>query len=245
MIFGDVYYNKTYFKSLVSVLIDRDSFSNFSREFKFYPNDRGGKYKICSVASSARLCFMYFQANPDITFEEELKTGLGGFPPTLDAYDVKKNVYYECKCHEFFKNYDVKEKKLKPTYRDLIKEHFGFKEIIEENERLEIKLTDLEINDPRTIYQLKFDLKQMLCHLLGIVKNHAQGEATLQYIFFTPSESLRDTNQEIEGVYEELKEDIEMIWNSTFVKNFREKVELPDPKFIPVDKIEDLIGEKL
>lgn len=68
-----VYYDQSYFKALTNILRERDLYDSFKREYELY---EGGRYRICSVGSSARLCFLYFQANKNLEFEKVVKTGI-------------------------------------------------------------------------------------------------------------------------------------------------------------------------
>ena len=133
-----------------------------------------GLIKMCSVASSSRLCFINFANYNEIEFERPLSTGKG--TAKLDA--SKYNLFYECKCHEIFDNHN---NYLSLAYKENLKEFFNINYQKNDNAYCKLNLTDFEIEKEESIYNLHFDMKQFLCHLFGIAKN---GGGTLQYIFF-------------------------------------------------------------
>lgn len=64
-----------------------------------------------------------------------------------------------------------------------------------------------------------FDIKQFLCHLLGIAA-HSKEQKTLVYMFFKPISDHIEIQKEIDKVFSDLKEEIESIFNSYPIKNF-------------------------
>ena len=201
-----VYYDNFYLTELKNELQKRQLLEKFEkRELQ----GKNGKIKMCSAASSSRLCFLYFADKENITMEYELKTGTRGKAQLDAAY--KDEVFYECKCHEIFDKHDY----LRPAYKRNLKKYFGINTNTNKD-YCELFLQDFMISYPikKSIYDLHFDMKQFLCHLFGLA-NHNGG--TLQYIFFTPNKKMIDNNIECKKLYEKLNEEIEMIWSSKVI----------------------------
>lgn len=135
--------------------------------------------KMASFGSSSRM--MYNTANSIIDirskfdYEKKLHTTVGG-TANLDGYveTDKHHIFVEAKCRE---PYGVKDNKIKSAYYNL------YHSINQENIALTCKITNLDgtpiIEQPNDEYMLvdfyfdkhkieHFDIKQMLCHLLGI-----------------------------------------------------------------------------
>ena len=90
-------------------------------------------------------------------------------------------------------------------------------ELTDENREsgtFEISLDKFGINKDASM----FDVKQFLCHLMG-VKSHSKGKkATLIYLFFCP---INDKKQkEIDEVFKSLKDEIIAIFNSAPIRRF-------------------------
>lgn len=230
---GTVYYDNSYLEKLEYELQKRKLLEKFKkRELQ----GKNGKIKMCSVASSSRLCFLYFANKENITFEYELKTGTRG-KAQLDAV-YKDDIFYECKCHEIFDDHDY----LKPAYKNNLKKYFDISLSNTNKDYCELFLQDFKISYPekKSIYDLHFDFKQFLCHLFGLA-NHNGG--TLQYIFFTPSKQTIDKNIKCQKLYEELDKEIKMIWSSKVIKKMIKdnSIILPKPSMINITSIDDFI----
>lgn len=232
-----VYYDNAYSESLKKELNKRKCLEKFgAREFT---KSRTGLIKICSIASSSRLCFLYF-ANKNVSFEKELLIGVNSRTKAhLDAYD-NKNTYYECKCHEIFDNHNTKKNHLRLSYKKLIKECFNISYPDNNDEYLMLKLSDFGIQKDTSIYYLEFDMKQFLCHLMGLANN---GGGKLQYVFFTPSVKEIELNALCKEVYSTLHNEIDEIWNCSVIKNMCNKynITLLKPMEVPVSDIDDFV----
>lgn len=230
------YYDSIYTEELKRQLKKKGVFEKFEkRELK---EVAPGKVKMCSVASSSRLCFLHFYEKENIDLECSLSTGTKG-NAQLDA--VNGSVFYECKCHEIFDEHDH----LSIAYKKNLIELFGIIcNASEDGSFCNLTLKDFEINHNKSIYQLSFDMKQFLCHLFGISKN---GGGTLQYIFFIPDNELIQQNNWCIDVYKKLDEEINMIWNSPKIKSMiaQNNIALHRPLKIEVSKIEDFVMENL
>lgn len=191
-------------------------------------NGRYGKIppKMASVASSSRFCYLALRDGANglggtgtVQFEYECRiNGVPGTAPQLDAYIPNENIYVEVKCHEIFDSHKVV---MKEKYWDFIyRENNGFGlETIEKNveDTFEIPLFVFGIEKTNTM----FDIKQFLCHLLGISsQKNATDSATLVYMFFKPNAKSEVERMEIEEVFEVLKDEVNKIFNSTPIQRF-------------------------
>lgn len=228
-----VYYDKIYYEQLIKELKNRKLYEKYLKnELK----EKNGLIKMCSVASSSRLCFINFANNNEIEFERPLSTGKG--TAQLDA--AKDNIYYECKCHEILDNHDTDKNHLRLAYKKNLQEYFGIIYQEKDENYCKLSLSDFGIENKESIYSLHFDMKQLLCHLFGIARN---GGGTLQYIFFTPKKELIENNEFCRNIYKELENEINQIWHcekiTTMINNF--KIKLPHPQMIDVSSIEDVV----
>ena len=191
--------------------------------------------KICSVSSSARLCFLYFCSEEDAEFEAHLDNPTGG--GNAAQLDAKiGNTYYECKCQEIVNG---EGETLKDSYEPLLKEFFGFDKInINMHEKsISGHLTDFGIDYNEDYEKTHFNVKQLFTHLIAIGQKHKNDAVALQYVFFTPNEEQQSDGTK--KVYDELKAEIKAIWNSDALrayKEYRPNVSIPDPIFVPVSE---------
>ena len=197
---------------------------------------------MLSVASSSRLGYLYFQKQ-NIVVEKGLSVGVGSTKAQLDAFDDSKGIYYECKCHEIFD----KHQKLRKSYQNRLSEWFGIHGQIKDEE-IELSLQNFGIDacksDDNSIYELHFDMKQLICHLVGLEKN---GGGKLQYIFFTPSEKLIKENNWCLELYKELHTEIQLIWNRPVIKGMINKanITLCEPLKIEIQNIDDFVLDSI
>ena len=236
-----VYYDDYYYKQLVLELKERQLYESYAkRELKETSKD-SDKIKMCSVASSSRFCFLYFIKDKKVTMEVSLNTGTSG-NAQLDA--AKDTVFYECKCHEIFDNHDTDKNHLSIAYKKNLQKYFGITYQEKDEDYCKLTLSNFGISEDKSIYDLRFDMKQFLCHLFGIAKN---GGGTLQYIFFTPKKELIENNDFCKDTYNKLENEINQIWNCEKIKamttNF--KIKLPHPQMIDVSTIEDVVMKKI
>ena len=260
---NEYYYNTTYSEKLKELLKETNQFEKFKKnEWKApsYHEKNKDLIKMCSVASSSRLAFLYFLdqvKNNIVELEVECNNDLGGHNPQLDAFNNVDNIYYECKCHEIC---NKSHNKLKIKYIDKLKELFGiddFEPIKDENEEyIELSLKDLDCKYGskewlyNSIYNLHLDVKQLICHLIGMQNEHKNDkrEYKLQYIFFKPSEKEIKKNNEIEILYKTLSKEWDMIINSKAFNYFLENnknIKINNPKFVDVSEIKDIVLESI
>lgn len=193
--------------------------------------------KICSVSSSARLCFLYLWNKEGVEFESHLLNPTGGGNAAQPDAKIG-NTYYEFKCQEIV---DGEGEPLKYSYGPLLQEFFGIKIIkINEYERtITGYLPELGIDYKEDYDKTHFNVKQLFTHLIAIAKKHPKEDdlVKLQYVFFEPDAKKQSTDTAV--VYEELKAEIKAIWNSESLRFFKGKnrnIGLPDPIFVPVSE---------
>lgn len=231
------YYDDYYYKQLIFELKSRKLYESYVKRELKETSKGSGKIKMCSVASSSRLCFLYFIKDNEVTMEDSLNTGTNG-NAQLDA--AKGTFFYECKCHEIFDNHNTDKNHLRISYKKNLKKYFGITYQEKDEDYCALTLCDFGISEDKSIYDLHFDMKQLLCHLFGIARN---GGGTLQYIFFTPKKELIENNEFCRNMYKELEKEINQIWHcekiTTMINNF--KIKLPHPQMIDVSSIEDVV----
>lgn len=194
-------------------------------------SEQSGRYgktppKMASVASSSRFCYLAFRDGAEglggsgkVEFEHECRIDrIFGTAPQLDAFVPNERIYVEVKCHEIFDSHHVA---MSGSYRDLLFGNgsaFEFPEIPEERGgRLEIGLRNFNVSKACTM----FDIKQLLCHLMGIA---AQKEpARLVYLFFWPRVDSEGEQRELDALFHELRSEIAAIFGSLPIRSFTEK----------------------
>lgn len=190
---------------------DRNAYdSGQGGELKERINKYGNKIppSMFSVASSSRFCYLslrdsdldVFNIRNIITkrrFEEKLPVFEKGIPPHMDAYcETEKEVcFFECKCHEQFDSHPIVLSKSYFNKGFVVDSVFkgikpiGTKQITKDNgEKVEYPIFPSNIfgvsDNPR------FDIKQLLTHLMGIKKrmeNFPEKKARLIYFYFIPN----------------------------------------------------------
>lgn len=186
--------------------------------------------KMASVASSSRFCYLSLRnggkaigANGPVLFEVGCKIeGVNRIPPQLDAWFPEDRIYVEAKCQEIFTGH---QPILKAEYWDKIygkNNSFGFSE--------KEKCTDPEFLIPLSAFDIQdnssmFDIKQFLCHLMGIASEKESNETpvTLMYLFFIPKTDCTETNGKLQIVFEKLQAEIAAIFNSDPIQTFIKK----------------------
>ncbi|MBR5032439.1 MAG: hypothetical protein IKX70_02065 [Treponema sp.] len=236
-----VFYDNSYKKQLCAELKKRHLFEKYSKRELQEVTKGSGLIKMCSVASSSRLCFIYFAEDNNLEMEQSLNTGTRG-NAQLDA--AKDNLFYECKCHEIFDNHDTVNNHLRLAYKRNLQKYFGINYQEKNENYCKLTLKDFGIENDESIYKLHFDMKQFLCHLFGIANN---GGGTLQYIFFTPKKELIKSNQFCKDIYKALKEEIESIWRSESIRKMCQdnNIKLPKPLMVEVSTINDIVFQNI
>ena len=191
--------------------------------------EHSGRYgilppKMASVASSSRFCYLALRNGAEalgtdkpVQFEHECRiTGISGNAPQLDACIPESNIYVEVKCHEIF---DLHRVEMKAKYHNRIysaDNAFGFEsKNAEYAHTFEIPLSDFGIQKSTSM----FDIKQLLCHLMGIASQTEQ-PATLVYLFFIPQTTDPAKQNAVDAVFNALREEIRCIFNSAPIRHF-------------------------
>lgn len=229
----DVYYNREAYKKFIAEMQS----AKYNKFYDQYNRGQGSELiekgnkppKMASVASSSRFCYLalrdvckQFSTNGNIIFEHGCKiNGVRGTGAQLDAYLPEENIYFEVKCHEIFGNH---ENTLSKSYWKLLygrENDFGFPhaegpQITE----FQFKLNDFGIDKRKA----RFDIKQLLCHLLGIASQKDKSiPAKLVFLFFKPKMDLESEQNQVDAVFEELKDEIKSIFSSKPIQNFTSK----------------------
>lgn len=127
-----------------------------------------GKYppKMASYGSSSRMIYNLCRGNPNFHFEKKLPTKVGG-TANLDGYMETEDTCYfvEAKCRE---PYGGKPHLIESKYKRLYEHISGDPSV---NLHIETKDTDGKMSVAFSVENIiisRFDIKQMICHLLGI-----------------------------------------------------------------------------
>ena len=237
--FGYELNNKPY-----SMYYDREAFASFKDEMEHcypqhynqYINGQGSELKetstppkMASVASSSRFAYLALRdgaqaigGTEQVEFEHECRIqGIRGTAPQLDAYTTDENgnpIYVEVKCHEIF---DPHKTELKAAYWENIygeKNAFGFpaKKAEKDSATFDIPLDQFGITRDHSM----MDIKQLLCHLMGIANQKEQKQpATLVYLFYKPTVT-GNHHTILAGILSQLTNEIDHIFNSKPIKTF-------------------------
>ena len=152
----------------------KDMERNHASAFEEYGAGSGGelkpkgKYppKMASYGSSSRMIYNLCKDIPNFHFEYQLPTRVGGVA-NLDGFMESDNkyIFVEAKCRE---PYGVKSNLIDNKYRELYK-HINKDKTC--NLSIQIENADSKIKVMFSVGENKiesFDIKQMICHLLGI-----------------------------------------------------------------------------
>lgn len=239
------YYSQSAFRDFVDEMkkIYPEHYDKFQGKKKASSNSggKGGELdaqdnrppKMASVASSSRFCYLALRdgvdanilgktfTKNDVEFEKECRIFARGTAPQLDAYinDEECDIFVEAKCHEIFDSHKLV---FRSAYWDYFKKDSSLKDLISGEkkpaEEFNVSLDLFDIGKKSA----RFDVKQLVCHLLGI-KEHQKGKkAKLVYMFFKPIPKDKESAELIDSVFKELKEEIEVIFGCKVIKEFCE-----------------------
>ena len=199
--------------------------------------EKPGRYgltppKMASVASSSRFCYLALRNGTDvlvnnkyisgknIEFEKECRIFTDiSTAPQLDGFTAQDdcNIYIEAKCHEIFDSHKVV---LKNKYWDYFKKNNILCAALDEKEKgdetftLPLSLFGIEKKSTR------FDIKQLICHLLGIKEQNKNTKSKLIYLFFEPVSDNDEERLFVNDIFYELAIEIKLIFESDIIKNF-------------------------
>lgn len=234
-------YENYYTEAAFNDFLETMASPKYKKYYESYAEGKGselkrqkGRYgemppKMASVASSSRFCYLALRNGTDalgfkgsVEFEKGCAiNGITGIAPQLDAFIPEKDIYVEAKCHEIF---DSHKAKLKIKYWDLFyreNNEFGFDAKNKKSEEyFEIPLSCFGIKKD----YIRFDIKQFLCHLIGIASQKgANNSKSLMYLFFKPQTDNEEQQKELDAIFNELAEEIKVIFESEPVRKFTEK----------------------
>ena len=200
--------------------------------------------KMASVASSSRFCYLALRDGfkelgiNNVTVEEKcsIKDMRGNVNANLDAYCQENNTYIEVKCHEIF---DTHTDKMSGQYRKHLKSEFQIDVDIEDESEVTLNFKDFGVEKEKP----RFDIKQLLCHLLGIKNDKGKEPATLMYLFFKPIAEKEQDNDLIDEVFAELEAEMERIFNSKPIKTFAEENNIKLMAVIENEKVMKSLNE--
>ncbi len=154
---------------------------NYPQAFGQYDAGSGGECmpngvyppKMASYGSSSRMIYNLCKDIPSFRFEYKLPTTVGGIA-NLDGYLKKENerIYVEAKCREpYGEQPQLIEEKYEELYRYLNEQPTN---------NLNISISEGTASKIKALFSVDgkeirhFDMKQMICHLLGIATKHLQ-----------------------------------------------------------------------
>lgn len=167
--------------------------------------------KMASFASSSRMAYKCSKCIPNFVFEKQLSTVIGG-TANLDGYweGNGKYIFVEAKCREPYSH------KSPETFRQNYKELYKFLQAQLPN-MFSVIMEDIPgTRDMRVAFYCRgkeviyFDMKQMLCHLLGVA-NRMMLDCVIDkyilflYLLYNPSELdlPPKSREEIMDIYQE------------------------------------------
>ena len=168
--------------------------------------------KMASFGSSSRLIYLLSKDVAGFSFEEKLSTKVGG-PANLDGYlkTEEHDIYVEAKCREIYGSYANQE--ISNVYKkvyDFIRErnvYFNYRETEIKGDDKHFKCTFTWKNNDI----IHFDLKQLICHFLGICANILEKEANSDvkfiYLIFNPNEDTDFSDVHIKKFEKKIKND--------------------------------------
>ena len=205
------------YESYLSNDMWKEYLADMSEEhYKQYSKGSGGELeekngrppKMASFASSSRLIYRLSKNIPGFVFEKQLSTVVGG-TANLDGYleGEQKLVFVEAKCREPYSHTAIQviKQNYRPIYtylREKMPRVFNcVMEDVAENRNMQVVFF---CKGELVVY---FDIKQMICHMLGVanevLKNKADKSILFLYLLYNPNElqmSLR-SKEEIAHIY--------------------------------------------
>ena len=203
-------------------------------------SEKRGRYgiyppKMASYGSSSRMIYKLLKTVEGIHFEKQLPTKVGG-TANLDGYLQRgeTEIFIEAKCREIYTkhaNIDIKK-----VYNEVFKD-------IASNNAFQLSY---EVKEAKTGYLNysfsygktpieRFDIKQLICHFLGIAANYIENKSAKSkicfiYLIYNPT----DFNiNELDKVYERTIKEIKLfkmndLFNAIF--NYQKKALNRDTK---------------
>ena len=180
--------------------------------------EKKGRYgwnppKMASFGSSSRFVYLKSKDIPDFIFEKQLPTRVG-HTANVDGYLQRGDcdIFVEAKCREIYASH--KTQKIGVVYKEVyekiqeIKNEFAFSSNDLENDKEHF---ECEFKYKETTL-LHFDVKQLICHFLGIAANileykNVNTNVKFVYLIFNPEKDTDFTNNKLAYYQEDIKKD--------------------------------------
>ena len=206
--------------------------------------------KMASYGSSSRMIHRLSKHKKEFHYEKKLSTTVGGTANLDGFYESDgRYVFVEAKCHE---PYSAKKTAVSKSYRELY-------EFINAQmpDALRIEMmpgkcgrylnVEFFVGNEKTEH---FDLKQMICHLLGIATGMLKGELTPKqtdfiYLLYDPTDLPLSgaAKEEIEKIYAKTCDECNAVDFSSLLRvmfAFLKKQKYPDS--LSDDEIDTIVG---
>ena len=215
-----------------------------------------GRYppKMACYGSSSRIIYTLLRSIPNIEFEKKLATGVGSRPANLDAYlyTDRRDIFVEAKCREIYAKHSKVRASTgyKDVYKHISEYHNSFSfgaDIISDNQGVE----DKNNYNYRFFYNnepiIRFDIKQLISHFLGIAAGVLEGKVknNIRFVYFiyNPNELGKKALEEVhEDTIKEIKKieiKIKDLFKAVFEyqkKNLNIEKEMPAFEFVLADQ---------
>ena len=165
--------------------------------------------KMASYGSSSRMIYNLSKEKKDFHFEKKLPTTVGG-TANLDGFyeDDNRYIFVEAKCHEPYSSKKVSvSKAYEKLYNYINEQMLGGVQIDMQTSKCGRYLNIEYYADGEKLEH--FDLKQMICHLLGIATGMFNGtlerkQTDFIYLLYDPTELdiESDVKEKIDAIYE-------------------------------------------
>ncbi len=205
---------------------------------KYYEDADGGELKekkgrwgivppkMASYGSSSRFIYLQSKDIENFIFEKPLSTRVGRNPANLDGYLQKSDcdIYVEAKCREIYASHQ--NQKIANVYKDV------YESIHKMHSKFDCESSKIEGDDSHFKCTFKydgtplvhFDIKQLICHFLGIAADILENKNTNKkikfvYLIFDP----KDANFENKNI-SKFKKEIVDDYNATLeeIKKFKD-----------------------
>ncbi|MBQ3233751.1 MAG: hypothetical protein IJA96_04020 [Alistipes sp.] len=180
-------------------------------------SEKQGRYgiyppKMASYGSSSRMIYKLLKTVEGIHFEKQLPTKVGG-TANLDGYLQRgeTEIFIEAKCREIYTkhaNIDIKE--VYDKVLEDIKSDDAF-HYTKENKETKTGYLNYSFSYSETPI-VRFDIKQLICHFLGIAANYIENKSAKNkicfiYLIYNP----KDFNiKELKDVYDSTIKEIKL-----------------------------------
>lgn len=224
-----------------------------------YKNGDGGELKegnhppkMACYGSSSRIIYTCLREVCGIKFEHPLPTRVGSRPACLDAYlcTDRRDIFIEAKCREIYAKHSKVRASIgyNDVYKHISEYHNSFSfgaDIISDNQGVK----DKNNYNYRFFYNnepvIRFDIKQLVSHFLGIAAGVLEGivKNNIRFVYFIYN-SNELGNKTLNRVYADTideigKIDIIELFNAVFEyqkRNLQIETEMPKFEFLLADQ---------